>query len=72
MGQGHKRMVELSCTFILHCWKELDGDGEPAWRFSLTHINKNREKKGLADLEAVVTYLQHILTQAETHFSGEK
>jgi len=69
-----QRMGERSQSFLLRCW--LEPDESPAvgavWRFSLTHINKNLEKKGFADLEAVVTYLQHILTQTETFSSGEK
>ena len=72
--QVGQRMGEYSQSFLLRCWLEPDESlaGGAAWRFILTHINKNRDKKGFADLEAVVTYLQHILTQTETHFSGEK
>jgi hypothetical protein len=48
---------------LLRCWQEPEGGvaGAPAWHFSLTHIDAKREKKGFADLEALMAYLHQIL-----------
>ena len=58
---------DRSHTFLLRCWEEPDGgtDGQPVWRFSMTRIDRSREPKGFADLEAVVAYLRQILTTQE-------
>jgi hypothetical protein len=62
-GQGGQRTGERSEAFLLRCWQEADGGagGASAWRFSLTHIDTKREKKGFTDLEAVLAYLHQIL-----------
>jgi hypothetical protein len=65
-------MAEPSHAFLLRCWQEPDGDGELAWRFSLTYINKKREIKGFASLEAVFTYLQQVLAAFDRSVSGGK
>lgn len=65
-------MAEHSHAFLLRCWQEPDGDGELAWRFSLTYINEKREKIGFANLETVVSYLQQILTILDRNVKGEK
>jgi hypothetical protein len=63
-------MAEISHAFLLRCWQEPDDDGELAWRFSLTHINEKREKKGFLNLEALVSFLQQFL--AAFNGSGSK
>jgi hypothetical protein len=62
-GQESQRAGERSHAFLLRCWQEPDGDagGAPAWRFSLTHIDAKREKRGFADLEALMAHLHQIL-----------
>ncbi|MEJ2708647.1 MAG: hypothetical protein P8074_13600 [Anaerolineales bacterium] len=65
-------MAEPSHAFLLRCWQEPDGDGELAWRFSLTYINEKREKRGFANLEAVTTYLQKMLAAFDRGVSGGK
>ena len=52
-----------SRAFLLRCWQEPDRGkgGAPAWRFSLTHINAKRERKGFASLEAMMAYLRQAL-----------
>ena len=64
-GQGSQPAGECSHAFLLRCWHEPDGGagGAPAWRFSLTHIDARREKKGFADLYAVLAYLHQILVE---------
>jgi hypothetical protein len=64
-GQGSLQAGERSHAFLLRCWQEPDGGagGAPAWRFSLTHIDAKREKKGFADLEALMAYLHQILAE---------
>ncbi len=54
-------MVEPSHAFLLRCWQEPGHDGEMSWRFLVIHINKKREKKGFASLDAAVAYLDQIL-----------
>ena len=65
-------MVERSHTSLLRCWQEPDGDGKPTWRFTLTHIDRRRERKGFACLEAVFAYLQGFLALIDRHISGGK
>ena len=62
-NQKNRWMGEGSHTFLLRCWQEPEGGpGEAVtWRFSLTHINAKREKKGFANLEGLVAYLQNVL-----------
>ncbi len=58
-------MAESSHAFLLRCWKEPNGEGELAWRFSLVTINEKGEKKGFASLEAVVDHLRQVLASIE-------
>jgi hypothetical protein len=62
-GQGSPQVEGRTYAFLLRCWQEADGGagGAPAWRFSLTHVDSKREKKGFTDLEVVLAYLQQIL-----------
>jgi hypothetical protein len=62
-GQKSRRVVGPSRAFLLRRWQEAEGSAgdAPTWRFSLTHIDSTREKKGFADLEGVLAYLQQIL-----------
>jgi hypothetical protein len=74
-GHGSQRTGERSQAFLLRCWQEADGGagGGPAWRFSLTHIDAKREKRGFADLEALLAYLHQILaTKNCTTTEGEQ
>jgi hypothetical protein len=74
-GHGSQRTGERSQAFLLRCWQEPDGDagGGPAWRFSLTHIDAKREKKGFANLDAVLAYLHQILAEKNrTTSEGEQ
>ncbi len=74
-GQERQRAGECSHAFLLRCWKEPDGGvgGAPAWRFSLTHIDAKREKKGFTDLDAVLAYLHQILAEKNrTTTEGEQ
>ena len=62
-------MAEPSHAFLLRCWRETNGNGERVWHFSLIYINDKQEKKGFANLEAVVTYLQKILAGLDSNNS---
>lgn len=65
--------MEHPQSFLLRCWKEPDGNGEFVWRFSLTHINKTRHKRGFANLDALIAYLNQRLSAADSHVSeGER
>ena len=65
-------MAESSYTFLFRSWQEQDGDGELSWRFSLTYINGNRERKGFTSLEAVFAYLQRFFTVNKSHATKGK
>jgi hypothetical protein len=60
-----QRGEDRSHAFLLRCWHERGGGvgGKTAWRFSLTHIDSKRDKKGFADLEALIAYLHQILME---------
>lgn len=60
-GQKHLQAGKDSHAFLLRCWQEPGVGGELTWRFSLTHIEAKREKKGFADLEAVMAHVRKIL-----------
>jgi hypothetical protein len=70
MGLTNKRKIEPAHAFLLRCWQEPDEEGKNAWRFSLTHINKERQRKGFVNLEALVAYLGQILPTANNRVSG--
>jgi len=66
---------ERSQAFLLRCWQEPDGGagGAPAWRFSLTHIDAEREKKGFANMEALMAHLHQFLAAKNcTNLEGEQ
>ncbi len=65
-------MIEPSHAFLLRCWQEPDGNGKLIWRFSLTHIDEEGERKGFADMEAVAVYVQQLLTICDRSVSGGK
>jgi hypothetical protein len=71
-GKGTNQMAQDSHAFLLRCWKEPDGNGEPAWRFSLVYINEKGEKKGFTSLEAVISYLHKTLVTFECKNSIRK
>lgn len=60
---ANKLVEELHQVFLLHCWHEPGSllAEEAAWRFSLTHVNKIRLKKGFADIEELTAYLEQAL-----------
>jgi hypothetical protein len=62
-GMANRPVQDLSQTFLLHCWHAPGSslDEESAWRFSLTHVNKIRLKKGFADIKALMAYLEQVL-----------
>ena len=62
-SQRNRWAGERSHAFLLRCWQEPDSSskGTASWRFSLAHINAKRAKKGFANLESLVAYLQDIL-----------
>jgi hypothetical protein len=66
-GQRNRRVGERSHAFLLRCWLEPDGslEGGAAWRFSLTYINAKRVKKGFANLDGLVAYLQNLLERSD-------
>jgi hypothetical protein len=60
---ANKPAEERFHAFLLHCW-HVPGSGpgeESGWRFSLTHVNKIRLKKGFAGIEALMAYLEQVL-----------
>jgi hypothetical protein len=67
-SKGLQRKRARSHAFLLRCWQVQteSTNGESTWRFSLTHINTTREKKGFADLEALMTYLHQILIKEQS------
>ncbi len=65
-------MAESSRAFLIRCWQEPDGDGELSWRFSLTFVNEKRGRMGFASLEALVAYLQQLLSTANHIISEGK
>ncbi len=74
-GQESQRAGERSHAFLLRCWQEPNGDAGRglAWRFSMTHIDTKREKKGFADLEALMAHLHQILADKNcTSSEGEQ
>ena len=63
--RGSQPAEERSHAFLLRCWQEpgSTSEGESAWRFSLTLIDKRHKPKGFTDLEAMLAYVRQILME---------
>ena len=66
-SRGCRPEEARSHAFLLRCWQEpgADPDGASVWRFSLTLVNREREKKGFANLESLLAFLQERLEAPE-------